>query len=181
MYFWHKGPLPGHKVHLIWAQGGECGGPITYQDFGEYKSSSEWTQTTLPFPPGFVKKGIFELRSLIWDDSSVTTSPTSVKGNLKINDIGFIRASAAIISNPERAIKTAGDPRFFVPKASGKVTLAIYSLQGEQLFKKSVDVTAGQSYRISQFAQRNSNLPAGWIHCVKITGAGLNIVRKTFR
>ena len=28
--FWHKGPLPGHKVNLVWGQGGACGGPILY-------------------------------------------------------------------------------------------------------------------------------------------------------
>jgi len=178
---------------MIWGQGGQCGGPILYEDFGEFKSCTTWTKTTVPFPlksgnypqnpypdSPFVKVGIFELRMLIYNDSSITTSPTSAPGNLKIDNIGFIRKSTAV-SNPMHFPKAAGNTRTFVPKVSGKVTLAIYSLQGEELFRGPVDVTAGKRYDVHRFARSNSNLPAQWIHCVQITGSGVNIIGKVFR
>ena len=194
LYFVHKGPLPGHKVRMIWGQGGECGGPILYEYMGEFKSSATWTKITFPFPAlrgnypqnpnpdsPFVKKGIFELRMLIYDDSSVTTSPTSAPGNLKLDNIGFIRKSSSAVRDPMHASKALGGSRYFAPTASGKVTLGIYSLQGEQLFKGLVDVAAGKRYDIGKFARMNSNLPAQWIQCVQIKGAGVNINSKVTR
>jgi hypothetical protein len=45
MILWHKGPLPGHKVRMIWAQGSAgCGTPINYEYFGEFASSTSWTR-----------------------------------------------------------------------------------------------------------------------------------------
>jgi hypothetical protein len=193
MFFMHKGLLPGHKVRLIWAQGGQCGGPILYQDFGGFKPCSTWTRTALPFPEKsgnypqnqnpdspFVKVGLFELRILVYNDSSVTTTPESAPGNLKIDHIGFIRKSSAV-RDPLRFSKAAGNTRSFMPTATGKVTLVIYSLQGEQLFKGLVDVAAGKRYDVSRFAKSNSNLPSQWIHCVQITGPGVNITGKVCR
>jgi hypothetical protein len=193
LYFVYKGPLPGHKVHMIWGQGGQCGGPILYQYFGEFTSCTTWTKATFPFPEKsgnfpqnpnpdspFVKVGLFELRMLIYNDSTITTSPTSAPGNLKIDDMGFIRKSTAV-RNPMHLPKAADNTRSFVPKVSGKVTLAVYSLQGEELFKGLVDVAAGKRYDVSRFVRNNSNLPTQWIHCVQITGSGVNITGKVCR
>jgi hypothetical protein len=92
MYLWHKGPLPGHKVHLIWAHGGLCGTTITYQDFGWFESSPVWKRESFPFPPGFLKVGLFELRMLIYNDSiGGDTGSTSAPGNLKIDNICFFK------------------------------------------------------------------------------------------
>jgi hypothetical protein len=91
MYLWHKGPLPGHKVHMIWAHGGLCGAYITYQDFGWFESSPVWKRESFPFPPGFIKEGLFELRMLIYNDSTITTDPTSAPGNLKIDNMCFFK------------------------------------------------------------------------------------------
>jgi len=192
MYFVYKGPLPGHKVKMVWGQGGQCGGPILYEEMGEFKSSATWKKITVPFPAlrgnypqnlfpdsPFVKVGVFELRMLIYNDSSVTTSPTSAPGNLKLDDIGFIRKTTAV-RDPMQLSKAAGNSRYFVPTASGAVTLGIYSLQGEQLFKGFVDVAAGKRYNVGQFARNNSKLPAGWIHCIQISGAGVNITKTMY-
>jgi hypothetical protein len=194
MYFVYKGPLPGHKVRMIWGQGGQCGGPILYEYFGEFKPCTTWTKATFPFPQKtgnypqnpypdspFVKVGIFELRMLIYNDSTVGTSPTSAPGNLKIDNIGFIRKSTAAVRNPMHAQKTIGGSHSFVPAVSGKVTLAIYSLQGEQIFKSLVDVTAGKRYNVDRFSRNNSKLPSSWIHCVQITGSGVNITETVCR
>jgi hypothetical protein len=190
MIVWHKGPLQGHKVKMIWAQGSAgCGTPINYELIGEFKSSAAWKRESIPFPAKrnyitapdspFVKDGLFELRMLIYNDSSVTTSPTSAKGNLKIDNMCFIKKGTGI-RNADRAPEGVGGPGYFVPKVSGKVTLAIFSLQGEQLFKEPVAVTAGKRYNVGGFARKNSNLPAKWIHCVQISGAGVNITAKLF-
>ena len=98
--FWHKGPLPGHKVHLKWAWGGVCGGPIHLEDLGEFKSSTTWKHECIAFPPGFVRSGIYELRMLISDDSSITTSQTSDKVCLKIDNICFIKHKGPPITSP---------------------------------------------------------------------------------
>ena len=194
MILWHKGPLPGHKVQMVWAQGSAgCGTPINYEYFGQFMSSAQWKRESFPFPQlrgnspqnpspdsPFVKNGLFELRMLIYNDSSVSTSPTSEKGCLKIDNVYFLKKNAGV-RNPIFANKAIGGSRYFIPKASGKVTLTIYSLQGEQLFKEPVDVTAGKKYDISQFALKNSNLPSMWIHCVQIVGQGVNITRKVVR
>lgn len=190
MFLWHKGPLPGHKVQIILAQGGECGGPINYQFFAEFKSSAVWKRESFPFPAKqgatarfpdspFVRNGILEMRMLIYNETG--NAPTSVKGSLKLDNIAFIKKSSAGVRYSGYSPKSIGDSRFFIPTASGKVTLSIYSLQGEQLFKQSVDVVAGKKYDVSQFAGKNANLPSGWIDCIQITGQGVNITRKMVR
>ena len=98
-----------------------------------------------------------------------------------IFNIYFLKNPAEGVRNAKLAHKAIGGPRFFIPKVSGKVTLTIFSLQGEQLFREPVEVTAGKRYNVSQFAMKYSNLPARWIHCVQITGAGVNITAKLFR
>jgi hypothetical protein len=179
MIFMHKGPLPGHKVHMIWAKGEGCGGPITYQDFGDFQSSTEWKREAIQFPAGFLKTGLFELRMQIYNDGGTDT--TSAPGCLKLDNLGFIRKSTEGVSNAKHAPAVSGTSRYFVPKVSGKVTLAVYSLQGEQLFKGLIDVAAGKRYDVGQFARSNSNLPSQWIHCVQITGSGVNITGKVCR
>lgn len=193
MYFVHKGPPPGYKVHMIWGSGGQCHGPILYEDFGEFKSCTTWTKTTVPFPEKtgnypqnqfpdspFVKSGIFELRMLIYKDSSNATVPMNAPGYLKLDDIGFIRAKTGV-RNPMQLPKGVGNSRFFVPTASGMVTLGIYSLQGEELFKGLVNVTAGKRYNLSRFTRNNANLPRGMIYCIQISGPGVNITQKVYQ
>ncbi|MBN1131044.1 MAG: immunoglobulin domain-containing protein [Chitinispirillaceae bacterium] len=107
LIFWHKGPLPGHKVVMIWAQGSAgCGTPINYEKFGEFYSSASWTRESFSFPvkrnygaapdSQFVKTGLFELRMLIYNDSTISTDTTSPPGNLKIDNMFFFQPPAHI-------------------------------------------------------------------------------------
>lgn len=188
MVFWHKGPLPGHKVKMVWAQGSAgCGTPINYQTYGEFKSSTEWKRVSFGFPEKrgdvsaypdspFVKKGLFELRMLIYNDDG-TTSETSPPGCLKIDNMYFVKNTAIGTKSIRIPVKVIS-ANHFIPKVSDKVTLTIFSLQGEQLFKESVDVTAGKTYDIFKFARKNSNLPKKWVQCVHIIGAGVNVTKK---
>ncbi|MBN1760023.1 MAG: hypothetical protein JW863_16975 [Chitinispirillaceae bacterium] len=182
MVLWHKGPLPGHKVKMIWGQGSAgCGTPINYQDYYEFGSSVEWKRESFGFPESFVRRGLFELRMLIYNDSAAgNLSPTSDPGCLKLDNMFFFKNNAAVRS-PASVPHTASDSRHFVPAISGKVTLAVFSLQGEQLFKGLIDVKKGRKYDVDRFARTNSSLPVGWIQCVHITGAGVNVKRKMFR
>lgn len=176
MVLWHKGPLPGHKVKMIWAQGSAgCGTPINYQDYYEYKSSTEWKRESFGFPPDFIKNGLFELRMLIYNDTE--TSETSPPGCLKIDNMFFLKNGVGTIKKKQGPTAVSG-PECFTPALSGKVTLSIYSLQGEQLFRECIGVTAGERYTVSRFARKHSNLPARWIQCVRITGSGVNLTRK---
>ena len=84
----HKGPLPGHTVKIFWAYTDRV--YIAWQLLGQFKSSSAWKKETLPFPADFNKVGLFKLRMLIYNDSGIT-SPSSIPGNLKIDDIAFIK------------------------------------------------------------------------------------------
>ena len=180
MILWHKGPLAGHKVQMIWAQGSAgCGTPINYQYFGEFKASPEWKRESFSYPEGFVRTGLFELRILIYNDEG-TTSPTSDPGCLKLDNMFFMKSSAAV-RNPAIAPNVVGNARYFVPRASDKVMLTVYSLQGEQLFRAPVDVVAGKKYDVNRFARTHSNLPAKWIHLVQISGAGVNVTAKLLR
>jgi hypothetical protein len=179
MYLVHKGPLPGHKVQMLWVSSTGCGAPKVFQEFGEFKSSTTWKKEIIPFPAGFKKKGLFELRFLVYNDNG-TTSPTSGPGNLKLDNIGFVNRGDAVLPNGKIGATTAADKRFFVPTVSGKVTLTVYSLQGEQLYKGLVDVSAGKQYSVNQFVRSNSKISAELIHCVQITGAGVNISSKTW-
>jgi hypothetical protein len=106
MVLWHKGPLPGHKVRMIWAQGSAgCGTPINYEYFGEFMSSSVWKRESFPFPKKrnygvapdsqFVKTGLFEMRMQIYNDSiGGDTSSTSAMANLKLDNMYFYRPPA---------------------------------------------------------------------------------------
>lgn len=182
MVLWHKGPLPEHKVKLVWAQGSAgCGTPINYEDYVEFKSSADWKREAFGFPEGFVKNGLFELRFLIYNDPDAGgVSPTSGPGCLKIDNMFFKKASDNAVTNPMKA-RALSNARYFIPTISDKVSLTIFSLQGEQLFRQQVKVEKGKRYDVSRFARSNSNLPEKWIHCVQITGAGVNVTRKIFQ
>ena len=181
MVLWHKGPLPEHKVKLVWAQGSAgCGTPINYEDYAEFKSSAEWKREAFGFPEGFVKNGLFELRFLIYNDPDAGgVSPTSEPGCLKVDNMFFKKASDIAVTNPMKA-RALNNARYFVPTVSDKVTLTVFSLQGEQLFRQQVNVDKGKRYNVTRFARTNSNLPDKWIQCVQITGAGVNVTRKIF-
>ena len=118
---------------------------------------------------------------LIYNDSTAgIPSDTSLPGDLKIDDMFFLKSGNGV-RNMKLAPEAASGLRYFVPTVSGKVTLAIYSLQGEQLYKGLADVAAGKSYNVAQFARDNSKLPAGVIRCVQISGTGLNITAKMYQ
>jgi len=98
MSFMHQGPLPGHKVELYWA----ChrnGFPDKWQFFCEFSSSTEWKKECFQFPANFIKDSLFELRVLIHNDSGVI-SQNSPPGNLKLDDIGFIKGPPLPIHPP---------------------------------------------------------------------------------
>ena len=181
MFLWHKGPLSGHKVKLVWAQGGDCGGPVNYQDFAEFKSSSTWKRECFGFPAGFERHGLFELRVLIYNDNAADTPLTSAKGCLKLDNIGIIKSSLSVAGYLNNAPKLGTGSNVFTPKVSGRVALAIFSMKGEQLYNELVDVEAGKRYNVRQFARKSSNLPSAWIQCVQITGAGVNIAAHYYR
>ena len=181
VFLWHKGPLAGHKVKLVWAQGGDCGGPINYQNFAEFKSSATWKRECFGFPAGFERHGLFELRVLIYNDNATNTPVTSAKGCLKLDNIGFIKKNKSSIKQPASVPQFGVGPNAFIPKESGQVTMTIFSLKGEQLYKGLVDVTAGKKYNVRQFALKNSNLSSEWIQCVQISGAGITIAAKLCR
>ena len=71
----------------------------------------------------------------------------------------FLKNNTTGVRNAMSASKAIGNPRSFVPTVSGKVTLAIYSAQGELLFKGLVNVTAGKKYNVGQFARISAVLP----------------------
>lgn len=122
MVLWHKGPLPGHKVKMVWAQGSAgCGTPINYEYFGEFKSSSTWKRESFAFPPGFIKHGLLELRMLIYNEET-GGSPTSVKGNLKIDNMCFLDGPAhapVITTHPQSKSVEEGDSLTFTTFAYG--------------------------------------------------------------
>ncbi len=193
MVLWHKGPLPGHKVRMIWGQASAgCGTPINYQYFGEFKSSTTWKREIFGFPEKrnygsapdspFVTKGLFELRFLIYNDSSSgNISETSEPGNLKIDNIYFIKNSTGVINHQLELIKKYDNSRYFIPTVSGIVTLSIFSLHGDLLSRKHIDVIAGKKYEVNKFARRNSKLPSKRIECIQINGSGVNITKRMFR
>jgi hypothetical protein len=135
MILWHKGPLPGHKVMMIWAQGSAgCGTPINYEYFGEFMSSQSWTRESFPLPPGFVRDGLFELRMLIYNDSiGGDLSPTSAPGDLKIDDMCFMQgpphAPVIFIQPQSKTVKEDSSVTFKVSASGGAAGAATYQWQ----------------------------------------------------
>ncbi len=134
LVLWHKGPLPGHKVMMIWGQGSAgCGTPINYEYLGQFMSSSTWKRESFSFPAKrmgygaapdspFVKKGLFELRMLIYNDSiGGDLSPTSANGNLKIDNMCFTRFAHAPVFQyqPQPQTVDVGKPAAFSAFAWG--------------------------------------------------------------
>jgi hypothetical protein len=130
MYLVHKGPLPGHKVQMLWVSSTGCGAPKVFQIFGEFKSSTTWKKEAIPFPADFKKTGLYELRFLVNNDDG-TTSPTSGPGNLKLDDIAFIKgtmkpAAPTPVSPSNNAAGVSVTPAIMWSGSSGTTS---YSLQ----------------------------------------------------
>jgi hypothetical protein len=220
MILWHKGPLPGHKVMMIWASASAgCGTPICYEYFGEFNSSSIWTRESFPFPltrgnsahnpypnSPFLKDGLYELRMLINNDSTVSTSPTSAVGDLKIDDIYFLQLplhAPVMQTQPQSQTVKEGETVTFKAYARGGVggaptyqwlkngdtipdaTFYMYTIDSAQLSDAgsySVVATNGMGSVTSDAATLTVNAPAAPAKkgCGCGSGTGLALIPPLF-
>ncbi|HAJ80748.1 MAG TPA: hypothetical protein DCO75_13375 [Fibrobacteres bacterium] len=63
---------------------------------------------------------------------------------------------------------------YFTPSSGGNVTLTAYSLKGEMLINKNINVQAGKQYSIRQVIKDNLGMSSSQVHLVKIKGNGVN-------
>jgi hypothetical protein len=102
-------------------------------------------------------------------------SQTSDVGNLKVDRI-------SLLVNAELPVRYKASPRIgpmdrftFIPKTTGKVTISVYSLKGEQLYSKSIGVDANKVYSVKQLAKRYCGAASPQVRLLKIKGAGVDI------
>ncbi|MBN1129690.1 MAG: hypothetical protein JXA71_11920 [Chitinispirillaceae bacterium] len=171
----HKGPLPGHKVTVRWGYNTGCGSPTTFQTFGEFSASAEWKVDTILLPPDINPDGGFYEMQLLIND--VSGAQTSGPGVLKLDDMAFIKTVAGVKRRP--GIRPAlMNAHSFTPVSAGTVMLSAYALSGGLLFSMPVAVEAGKTYRIDEFVTRNVCTSVSQIHCVRIKGAGVDLMKK---
>jgi hypothetical protein len=181
----HKGPLPNHKVTIRFGYNKECGSPTKFQTIGSFAASATWKVDTV-FIPDSVRnvsaeeistRSYYEMQFLINNASSTDTNKSSAQGNFKVDNIGLVDKGTGVINRSAAPARTASKS-FFIPSATGPVQISAYSLSGEQLYDATINVVAGQKYSISSFIAKNVPLLPSSMKCIKIRGAGIDLLQK---
>jgi hypothetical protein len=76
------------------------------------------------------------------------------------------------------SLKKINNRFYFTPASGGNVTLTAYSLKGEMLMNKNINVQAGKQYSICQVIKDNLGMSSSQVHLVKIKGNGVNVSSK---
>ncbi|MBN2037382.1 MAG: hypothetical protein JW768_11615 [Chitinispirillaceae bacterium] len=173
----HLGPLPGHKVTVRWGYNEGCGSPTTFQTIGTFEASDEWKVDTIVLPDNLEPTGNYYEMQVLINNVDAGGSQTSPPGVLKLDDILLIKTIAGV-THKQKLRPAVMNSRSFTPSSTGPVMLSAFSLGGELLFSRPVQVVAGKRYVIDEFVKSNVCCPSSQIHCVKIKGAGVDLTKK---
>jgi hypothetical protein len=159
-----------------------CGSPTVYMALDTLKPSTSWTIDTisLSVPDSATNTTTstmeqcyyYEMQVLI-NDTGTTVTPTNEIGTFKLDNMVAFGSNSSIMYKA-KTISGNKNSRFFIPRSSGMVTLAAYSMSGELIAKNLINVESGKQYSISKFVNVNSGISKSKIYCVKIKGAGID-------
>jgi hypothetical protein len=170
----HKGPLSNATVTIRFGYNlGTCGSATTFQTIGTFKPSTTWKIDTIPYVETLSSVGFFYEMQFLINDTGSTVTPTNNSGCLKIDDIYAVNTSTGVTYKFKK-ISGNANSKFFIPSSSGIITLAAYSIAGELIAKKLVNVESGKQYSVNKFVKSNSEMSKSRIYCVKINGAGID-------
>jgi hypothetical protein len=182
LVFAYKGLLPTHKATVVIGASGGCALPVVPFDIGTIKSSATWKRVAIPLPDSTIVNsiavmGLCEIRFIINNDDGVTDL-TSANGNFKVDNIALVKKTLTGVVRRNIVQKTENNGRYFTPGTNGMVELSIYSMKGEMLIDKKVNVSSGRIYSVREFALANSPLRSSQMRLIKIQGAGISVAGK---
>jgi hypothetical protein len=159
-----------------------CGNPTVYKTLDTLKPATSWEVYTieLSVPDSAInttKSAIeqcyyYEMQILI-NDTGTTVTPTNEIGNFKLDNMVASGFGSGIVYKA-KSVSGNKSSNFFMPRSSGMVTLAAYSMSGELVAKNLINVESGKQYSVSKFVNANSGISKSKIYCVKIKGAGID-------
>jgi hypothetical protein len=182
----HKGPLPNHKVTMRFGYNTVCGSPTFFQTIGSFAASSIWKMDTISIPDSLKNipdsavsaRNYYEMQVLITNASPTDTNKSSARGILKVDNIGFAGKTTGAINRSVMSAPMVAR-RSFIPLTNGLVVISAFSLNGELLYTTAVDVDAGKKYSINTFVKKHVPLSSSIIKCIKIKGAGIDILLRS--
>jgi hypothetical protein len=159
-----------------------CGSPTIYKTLDTLKPATSWTGDTieLSVPDSAINTKTsaieqcyyYEMQILIQDTGS-TVTPTNQIGTFKLDNM-VASSSRSNIIYKAKTVSGNKSSKFFIPRSSGMVTLAAYSMSGELIAKNLINVESGKQYSVSKFVNANTGISKSKIYCVKIKGAGID-------
>jgi hypothetical protein len=152
-----------------------CGSPTVYMTLDTLKPSTTWEVDTIKLSvPNYTTDTCryYEMQVLI-HDTGTTVTPTNQIGTFKLDNMVASGFGSGIVYKT-KLVSGNKSSNFFMPRSSGMVTLAAYSMSGELVAKNLINVESGKQYSISNFVKTNSGISKTKIYCVKIKGTGID-------
>jgi hypothetical protein len=184
----YKGLLPLHQISLsffygTWGMDSATKADDSIKNFrgagdgvGTLYPSPEWKTVIIKIPDSVSTARITGLTFAI---GNATGGPG------KLSPAGTLQlARLALLVNDAQPVKYQASPknalnnRYVFTPAKGNVLLTAFSLRGEEIFCRNVDVRAGTRYSVRQFVRNTIGLFASQVRMVKIQGQGVNLTTR---
>ena len=184
----YKGMLPYHQASLNFFYGTWGMDSVTKVDdslknlrgagdgVGTLYASPEWKTVIIKIPDSVSMARITGLTIAI-GNAQGGPGKLSPVGNIKVARVALL-LNAALPVKYQANQKNALNNRYVFTPTGGKVSITAFSLKGEELFCKDVDVRAGTRYSIRQFVRNTMGLSASQVRMVKIQGQGVNLTTR---
>jgi hypothetical protein len=188
LIFAHKGPLPNHKVTIRFGYNANCGDATIFHTIGSVAASSAWKIDTIVIPDSVrnvsdsaaAVRHYYEMQALINNVNPADTNKSSARGCFKIDNINLAGMKSGVINRNLTVARTVSKMSF-IPSTNGPVRISAFSLSGELLYCAKVDVVAGKKYTVGNFVRTHAPLSPSLIQCIKIKGAGIDILQKVWK
>ncbi len=143
---------------------------------GTLLPSTDWKTVVIPIPDSVYLPYITGMVLGI-ENATGQGGKTSAVGQLEIARISLLGTIPLSAKNNIK-LKKAINNRFVFTPAGGAVSIAAFSLKGEEIFSKNMTVKAGTPYSIRQFVRGAMGPSASQVRLVKIKGEGVNITTR---
>jgi hypothetical protein len=184
----YKGLLPYHQATLSFIYGTWGSDPVTLASdsikaatgagdgLGVLFASSDWKTAIFKIPDSVSLPGITGLLIYV-GNAQGGPGKTSPVGNIKVARIALL-ANAVLPVKYQAGLKNALNNRCVFTPAGGNVLITAFSLKGEELLCRNVDVRAGTHYSVRQFVRNALGLSASQVRMVNIKGEGVNLTAR---